>query len=53
MQAQIVTTSKLEDNKYMSKNIYHMYLLKKDLGKKCFEINKIEDTEIIEKIINL
>jgi len=33
-----------------------MYLLEasiKDLGKKCFGINKIEDSEIIEKIINL
>jgi len=33
-----------------------MYLLEasiKDLGKKCFRINKIEDSEIIEKIINL
>ena len=25
----------------------------KDLGKKCFGINKIEDKSIIEKIINL
>ena len=24
----------------------------KDLGKKCFAINKIEDKEIVEKIIN-
>ncbi|MCI8384288.1 MAG: ORF6N domain-containing protein [Clostridia bacterium] len=39
MWSQIVATSKLEDNKYRSK--------------KCFGINKIEDMEIIEKIINL
>lgn len=25
----------------------------KDLGKKCFGINKIEDTQIIEKIIDV
>lgn len=30
MWSQIVTTSKLEDNKYRSKNIYHMYLQNKE-----------------------
>lgn len=25
----------------------------KDLGKKCFGINKIEDEEIINKVINM
>lgn len=39
MWLQIWATSKLEDNKYRSK--------------KYFGINKIEDMEIIEKIINL
>ena len=28
-------------------------IIKKDVGKKCFGINKIEDKEIIGKIINL
>jgi hypothetical protein len=33
--------------------MYHLGASIKDLGKKCFAINKIEDTEIIEKIINV
>lgn len=37
------------DNKVM----YHLGASIKDLGKKCFGINKIEDIEIIEKIINI
>lgn len=49
MWSQIVIASKLEDNKEM----YHLGASIKDLGKKCFGINKIEDMEIIEKIINL
>ena len=89
MWSQIVTTSKLENNKYRSKKylpyidiqkfnkeypvlkiaktnkfqdrfividnekMYHLRTSIKDLGKKCFGINKIEDKEIIEKIINL
>ena len=89
MWSQIVTTSKLENNKYRSKKylpyidiqkfnkeypvlkiaktnkfhdrfivldneeMYHLGASIKDLGKKCFGINKIEDKEIIEKIINL
>ena len=36
-----------------NKEMYHLGASIKDLGKKCFGINKIEDTEIIEKIINL
>ena len=36
-----------------NKEMYHLGASIKDLGKKCFEINKIEDIEIIEKIINL
>ena len=35
-----------------NKEMYHLGASIKDLGKKCFAINKIEDIEIIEKIIN-
>lgn len=35
------------------KEMYHLGASIKDLGKKCFGINKIEDIEIINKIINL
>lgn len=33
--------------------MYHLGASIKDLGKKCFGINRIEDTEIIEKIIHI
>ena len=33
--------------------MYHLEASIKDFGKKCFGINKIEDMEIIDKIINL
>ena len=36
-----------------NKEMYHLGASIKDLGKKCFGINKIEDKEIIKKIINL
>ncbi len=36
-----------------NKEMYHLGASIKDLGKKCFAINRIEDIEIIEKIINL
>ena len=36
-----------------NKEIYHLGASIKDLGKKCFGINKIEDIKIVEKIINL
>ena len=36
-----------------SREMYHLGASIKDLGKKCFGINKIEDKEIIERIINL
>ena len=35
------------------KEMYHIGASIKDIGKKCFGINKIEDMEIIEKVINL
>lgn len=34
-----------------NKEMYHLGASIKDLGKKCFGINKIEDTKIIEKIL--
>jgi len=36
-----------------SKELYHCGASIKDLGKKCFAINKIEDGTIIDKIIKL
>lgn len=36
-----------------NKEMYHLGASIKDLGKKCFGINKIEDIKIVEKIINL
>ena len=36
-----------------NKEMYHLGASIKDLGKKCFGINKIEDIEIVEKIIKL
>lgn len=35
-----------------NKELYHCGASIKDLGKKCFGINKIEDRDIIDKIIN-
>ncbi len=35
-----------------NKEMYHLGASIKDLGKKCFGINKIEDIEIIDKISN-
>ncbi len=35
-----------------NKEMYHLGASIKDLGKKCFGINKIEDMQIIEKIIS-
>ena len=31
--------------------LYHLGASLKDLGKKCFAINKIEDNEILERIL--
>ena len=36
-----------------NREMYHLGASIKDLGKKCFGINKIEDMEIIKKIISL
>lgn len=35
-----------------NKELYHCGASIKDLGKKCFAINKIEDISIIDKIVN-
>ena len=35
-----------------NKELYHLGASIKDLGKKCFAINKIEDISIINKIVN-
>lgn len=47
-------TNKIHDRFIIidNKEMYHLGASIKDLGKKCFGINKIEDTEIIEEIIN-
>ena len=51
----IAKTNKFHDRFIVLDNeeMYHLGASIKDLGKKCFGINKIEDKEIIEKIINL
>ena len=51
----IAKTNKFHDRFIIidDKEMYHLGASIKDLGKKCFGINKIEDIEIIEKMINL
>ena len=51
----VAKTNKFHDRFIIIDNIemYHLGASIKDLGKKCFGINKIEDINIIEKIINL
>jgi len=48
-------TNKFHDRFIIIDNIelYHLGASIKDLGKKCFGINKIEDINIIEKIMNI
>ena len=50
----IAKTNKFHDRFIIldNKEMYHLGASIKDLGRKCFGINKIEDMEIIEKIIN-
>lgn len=50
----VAKTNKFHDRFIVidNKEMYHLGASIKDLGKKCFGINKIEDIEIIEKIIN-
>ncbi len=51
----VAKTNKFHDRFIVidNKKMYHLGASIKDLGKKCFAINKIEDMEIIEKIIKL
>ena len=51
----VARTNKFHDRFIIidNKEMYHLGASIKDLGKKCFGINKIEDMKIIEKIINL
>lgn len=51
----VAKTNKFHDRFIVidNKEMYHLGASIKDLGKKCFAINRIEDIEIIEKIINL
>lgn len=49
----VAKTNKFHDRFIVidNKEMYHLGASIKDLGKKCFGINKIEDIEIIEKVI--
>ena len=51
----VAKTNKFHDRFIVidNKEMYHLGASIKDLGKKCFGINKIEDIEIINKVINL
>ena len=51
----VAKTNKFHDRFIVidNKEMYHLGASIKDLGKKCFGINKIEDLDIIDKIINL
>ena len=51
----VAKTNKFHDRFIIIDNgeMYHLGASIKDLGRKCFGINKIEDVEIIEKIIKL
>ena len=50
----VAKTNKFHDRFIIIDNeeMYHLGASIKDLGKKCFRINKIEDVEIMEKILN-
>ena len=51
----ITKTNKFHDRFIIidNKEMYHLGASIKDMGKKCFAINRIEDVEIIEKIVSL
>ena len=51
----VAKTNKFHDRFIVIDNreMYHLGASIKDLGRKCFGINKIEDKEIIEKIVRL
>ena len=50
----VLKTNKFHDRFIIvdNKELYHCGASIKDLGKKCFAINKIEDISIIEKLVN-
>ncbi len=50
----VLTTNKFHDRFIVvdNKELYHVGASLKDLGKKCFTISKIEDTEYIQKLCN-
>ena len=50
----VIKTDKFHDRFIIidNKELYHCGASIKDLGKKCFAINKIEDISIIDKLIN-
>ena len=51
---EIAKTDKFHDRFIIidNKELYHCGASIKDLGKKCFAINKIEDISIIDKLVN-
>ena len=51
----VAKTNKFHDRFIVidDKEMYHLGASIKDLGKKCFGINKIEDVHIIKQVINL
>ncbi len=51
----VAETNKFHDRFIVldNKEMYHLGASIKDLGKKCFGINKIEDIKIIEKFIRI
>ena len=51
----VATTNKFHDRFIVidNKEMYHLGASIKDLGKKCFGINKIEDMKIIEKFLDV
>ena len=50
----VAKTNKFHDRFIIidNKELYHCGASIKDLGKKCFAINKIEDISIIDKLVN-
>ncbi len=51
----VAKTNKFHDRFIVidNKDMYHLGASIKDLGKKCFGINKLEDMQFIDKIINI
>ena len=50
----VAKTNKFHDRFIIidNKEMYHLGASIKDLGKKCFAINRIEDLEIIKNVLN-